>query len=181
MIYKDFKEPQCSDCSHTKLAADALVFLSPAMQKSRLSYFVPCVLFQEEYKYDFLTNLCLRLPVSVTEVTVIILKAGNTAMHKKRTYPCKLRYTATFPVAVLFDLITYNCCKLGMGISCLPFLRKTDYLTATCVFLLGLKCVQSDVTGESQTKGEASVSRANAGLKQMTVECNSKLLMWSVV
>lgn len=134
MIYKDFKEPQCSDCSHTKLAADALVFLSPAMQKSHLSYFVPCVLFQEEYKYDFLTNLCLRLPVSVTEVTVIILKAGNTARHKKRTYPCKLRYTATFPVAVLFDLITYNCCKLGMGISCLPFLRKTDYLTATCVF-----------------------------------------------
>lgn len=51
-----------------------------------------------------------------------------------------------------------------------------------CVFLLGLKCVQSDVTGgESQTKGEASVSRANAGLKQMTVECNSKPLMWSVV
>lgn len=46
-------EPQCSesDCSHTKLAADALVFLSPVMQKSRLSYFVPCVLFQEEYKY----------------------------------------------------------------------------------------------------------------------------------
>lgn len=175
-------EPQCSesDCSHTKLAADALVFLSPVMQKSRLSYFVPCVLFQEEYKYR-LPHLCLTLSVSVTEGTVIILKAGNTAMHKKRTYPCKLRDTTTFPVAVLFDLIAYNCCKLGMGISCLPFLRKTDYLTATCVFLLGLKCVQSDATAGSRTKSEASVSRANAGLKQMTVECNSKLLMWSVV
>lgn len=135
MIYKDFKESHSaqSDCSHTKLAADALVFLSPAMQKSRLSYFVPCVLFQEEYKYR-LPHQPLSKAFSICEVTVIILKAGNTAMHKKRTYPCKLRYTTTFPVAVLFDLITYNCCKLGMGISCLPFLRKTDYLTATCVF-----------------------------------------------
>lgn len=132
MIYKDFRESQTA---HTLNWQQMLWCFCLQRCKNLVLVILSHVFcFRKSINTDFLTNLCLRLSVSVTEVTVIILKAGNTAMHKKRTYPCKPRYTTTFPVAVLFDLITYNCCKLDMGISCLPFLRKTDYLTATCVF-----------------------------------------------